>query len=239
MYFPNTDPIGKRVQAEVPGAGDMGTRTFTIIAIAQDFRQERPPRAIGPAMYVYVPLGINSQVLTIRTTLADPLTLLPGIQAILRQLDPALPPPTVRTFEAAIARGLWRERLHERVLGIFAGLALLLAVFGVYGVISYAVAQRTHEFGVRLALGATQAQVLRLVLRQGVWLTTIGVAAGVTSALQLTAMLSGVLHEVRPTDPATFAGVSALLAGVVLLAALAPARHASKVDPVVALRVDG
>jgi putative ABC transport system permease protein len=115
----------------------------------------------------------------------------------------------------------------------------VLAVFGVYGVIAYAVAQRTHEFGVRLALGATRAQVLGLVLRQGAWSTVIGVMAGVAAALQLTSMLSSVLHDVRPTDPVTFIGVSLGLTAVVLLATVSPARSASKVDPVVALRVDG
>jgi putative ABC transport system permease protein len=217
----------------------MGTPTFTVVGVTGDFRQERPPQAVGPAIYVYMPLGNNSQVLTIRTTLADPLTLVPGVQTILRQMDPTLPPPHVRSFEAAIARGLWRERLHEQVLSIFAALAVVLAVFGVYGVIAYAVAQRTHEFGVRLALGATRAQVLGLVLRQGAWSTVIGVMAGVAAALQLTSMLSSVLHDVRPTDPVTFIGVSLGLTAVVLLATVSPARSASKVDPVVALRVDG
>jgi putative ABC transport system permease protein len=239
VHFLNEDPIGRRILTGVPGAENLGTATFTIVGVARDFRQERPPRAIGPAMYVYVPLGMNSQTLTVRTSLADPAALALDIRAILKQMDPALPPPVMQTFEATVARSLWRERLHERVLGLFAALAMALAVFGVYGVIAYSVVERTHEFGVRLALGATKAQVVRLALRQGVWLTAIGVTIGSIAALQLSGMLRSVLHEVRPTDPFTFIGVSIALSIVILLAALTPARRASAVDPVNTLRLDG
>jgi predicted permease len=230
------DPLGRRVRAEVPGASSLGTPTFTIIGVVKDFRQERPPAPIGPAMYVYVPLGSNSQTLTVRTALADPLTLVPHVQSILRQMDPTLPPPQVRTFEGAIARGLWRERLYERVLGVFATLAVLLAVFGVYGVVSYVVSQRQHEFGVRLALGSTPGQVLRLVLGQGLWLLLIGLAIGAALAAELTALLASVLHNVPATDPTTFIGASIALGVVMLIAALTPAVRASRIDPVVALR---
>jgi ABC-type lipoprotein release transport system permease subunit len=227
------------VLAGIPGAGNLGTVTFTIVGVVRDFRQEAPPRSIGPAMYVYAPLGTNSQTLTVRTTLDDALSLVPDVRAIVQQMDPSLAPPIVRTFEDTIARSLWRERLYERVLGWFAFLAMLLAVFGVYAVIMYAVAQRTREFGVRLALGATKAQVLVLALRQAALLAVVGVAIGVVAALQLTTMLSSVLHDVHPKDPTTFISVSMGLVLAVVLAALTPARRASNVDPVVTLRVDG
>jgi predicted permease len=238
-FLPRRDPVGQRVLAGIPGAGNLGTVTFTIVGVVRDFRQEAPPRSIGPAMYVYAPLGTNSQTLTVRTTLDDALSLVPDVRAIVQQMDPSLAPPIVRTFEDTIARSLWRERLYERVLGWFAFLAMLLAVFGVYAVIMYAVAQRTREFGVRLALGATKAQVLVLALRQAALLAVVGVAIGVVAALQLTTMLSSVLHDVHPTDPTTFISVSMGLVLAVVLAALTPARRASNVDPVVTLRVDG
>ena len=131
-----------------------------------------------------------------------------------------------------------RQRLNMILLGFFAGLALLLASIGLYGVISYSVAQRTHEIGIRLALGAQRSEVLTLIVRQGLKLTLIGLAIGIPGALGLTRFLSSLLYGVKPTDPFTFIAVSFSLVGVALLASYIPARRATTVDPMVALRYE-
>jgi putative ABC transport system permease protein len=153
-------------------------------------------------------------------------------------MDPTLPTYLVETLDHAVARALWRQRLQGAISGLFAGIALLLAVFGIYAVISYAVAQRTREIGVRVALGATRRQVMALVLSHGAWLALIGIAAGVGGALALTRVLAGLLYEVRPTDPVTFIGVSVALGVVAVLAAAMPARRAATVDPLIAMRAE-
>jgi putative ABC transport system permease protein len=160
------------------------------------------------------------------------------VRSAIRELDPAVPAVRVQTFDEAVSRSLWRQRLQGQVLGVFAALALLLAAVGLYGVIAYAVAQRTRELGVRMALGASQRQVLGLVLGQGVRLTLIGVAAGAAGALALSRVIASLLYGVKATDPASFLAVSAILAAVAVLASYAPARRAMQVDPLVAMRAE-
>jgi len=229
-HFPAEDPVGQRIKF----TDDPAAPWITIVGVAKDLRQDRPPQPIEPA--IYLPFTEGSQTLVVRTTLADPLALVPAVRAIVREMDAGLPTYLVQTLERVVTRTLWRQRLQGRVLGIFASLALLLAVCGIYGVISYAVAQRTRELGVRLALGATRGQVFALVLGQGARLALLGLLIGVAAALALTRVLAGLLYEVRPTDPATLIGVSVVLGTVTVLAAVTPAWRATKVDPVVALR---
>ena len=141
-------------------------------------------------------------------------------------------------MEHAIAKSLFARRFTLTLLGIFAGAALALAVIGLYGVMAYAVTQRTHEIGVRMAFGARRVDVLWLILRQGMWLAMLGVAVGIAGALALTRVLRNHLYEIGTTDATTFVSVSLLLVFVALLACLIPARRATKVDPMVALRHD-
>src|SRR5271170_6600782 len=141
----------------------------------------------------------------------------------------------VETFDEIISKALAAQRFSIILLGVFAGLALLLASIGIYGVISYVVGQRTHEIGIRLALGAERLHILRLILGRGGILVLAGVAVGLTSALLLTRLMASLLYGVRATDPLTFAGVAVLLTVVALAACYIPARRASKVDPMVAL----
>jgi ABC-type antimicrobial peptide transport system permease subunit len=168
----------------------------------------------------------------------DPLALVSAARGELQKMDPQLPMAAVATMDQLLADSLSRSRFTMLLLGIFAAVALVLAAVGIYGLIAYSVTQRTQELGVRIALGAQRRDVLRLVLAQGTRLTLLGVALGVFAALALSRLLATLLFAVSATDPLTFAGVAALLALVALLACFIPARRATRVDPIVALRYE-
>jgi len=153
-------------------------------------------------------------------------------------VDKDEPVSSVSTMQQLVSQSVAEPRFRTLLLGIFAGLAFLLAVVGIYGIISYSVSQRTHEIGVRMALGAERRDVLRLVVGQGMRQTLIGVGVGLLAALGLTRLLASYLYSVRPTDPMTFVVVSAVMLAVALLASYIPARRATKVDPLVALRYE-
>jgi len=168
----------------------------------------------------------------------DPTGLVADIRQIVHSIDPNQPIGDVRTMESAAAESVAPQRLTMTVSMLFAALALVLAMVGLYGVISYSVAQRTHEFGVRVALGAARRDILKLVLGQGSRVILVGVGMGILGALALTRFVSSLLFGVKPTDPLTFLGVTLLLIAVALLASYIPARRATKVDPLVALRYE-
>ena len=172
-----------------------------------------------------------------RTT-TDPLVLAEAVRREARALDSAVPVFAVRTGEQVLSETVSRPRFNLILLGLFAAVALALAAVGIYGILANAVRLRTHEIGVRLALGARTGAVFRLVVGQGMVLAVLGVALGLGAALALTRYLESLLYEVKPTDPLTFGGVAALLLGVALLACYLPARRATKVDPMVALRYE-
>jgi ABC-type antimicrobial peptide transport system permease subunit len=155
---------------------------------------------------------------------------------VLKELDPEVPPYQLQTFEEVVGRSLWRQRLQSQVLVVFAGLALALAAVGLYGVIAYAVTQRTRELGVRLALGATRRQVAAMVLAQGARLAILGVTIGLVAAFALSRVVASLLYGISTTDAATFVTVPVVLAAVALLASWLPAWRATRVDPVAALR---
>jgi putative ABC transport system permease protein len=170
--------------------------------------------------------------------MGDPMGLVAGVRSSVAGLDRDLPLYNVRTLKQMVAESLGRERFGLLLIAIFAGLALLLAGVGVYGVLAYSVTQRTHEIGVRLALGASRRDVLRLIAGQGMKLVLVGVSIGLLAAFALTRLMTGLLYGVSPTDTVTFVSVSALLAVVALAACYVPARRATKVDPMVALRCE-
>jgi putative ABC transport system permease protein len=169
---------------------------------------------------------------------ADPSQLVAALRQQVTAIDPDQPIYNIRTMDEIRAQSVAPERLNLTLLSIFAGIALVLAIVGIYGVMSYTVTQRTHEIGIRMAIGAQPQDVFRMVIGQGMMLALIGVAFGLVGAFALTRLMTTMLFGVTPTDPATFAGIAVLLAGVALLACYIPGRRATKVDPVVSLRYE-
>jgi predicted permease len=235
-YLRGVDPIGREL-TEGP-EGFYEDRKYRVVGVVANHRIDRPPAEIAPAIYIYQPLVMGAQTLIIRTELSNPMTLLPSIRGIIRDLDPELYAYREMTFEQSVARSLWRERLQSKVIGIFAVLAVLLAVCGIYGVLSYATARRTSEFGIRIAVGASGTQLGKLVIGDGARLTLIGAAIGTVVALAATQLLESLLYGVRPTDALTYVGVVGGLVLVGLLAAWIPARRAARLDPLTAIRAE-
>jgi len=178
--------------------------------------------------------GMNVEV----RTHVDPLSLVSEVRDVVEQMDRNIPISNVRTQEEQNSESLFQQRLFARLASLFGLLALLLVWVGLYGLVAYAVTQRTHEIGIRVALGAPRKAILKLVVGQGLKPTLIGVAIGVLGAFALTRFVSSLLYGVKPTDPLTFIAVPLILSGVALLASYFPARRATKVDPMVALRYE-
>jgi putative ABC transport system permease protein len=171
-------------------------------------------------------------------TKADPTVIASAVRQAVWSVDKDQPVSNVRSMDQVFAAAISTERFQALMLGLFAALALVLACVGLYGVISYSVVQRTHEIGVRMALGAQSVDVLRLVIRQGMFLTFTGLAIGIVAGTFVTRVLTGMLFGVTPRDPLTFVGVPVLLLVVAFLACFIPARRATRIDPLVALRYD-
>lgn len=232
-FFPGGEAIGKRFNF-----GGPSDPYWEVIGVAADGKYN----SLGeqPMPLVYRPLFRNYEstaTLVARTT-SDPQATIGGIRNEIHNLDPDLPLYEVKTLTEHMSIPLFPARVAALVLGSFGVIALLLAAFGIYGVMSYVVSQRTHEIGIRMALGAQAGDVLRLVVRQGMWLALIGMCIGLIAAFALTRIMSSLLYGVSATDPVTFAGVSLVLAVVAFVACLLPARRATKVDPMIALRYE-
>jgi putative ABC transport system permease protein len=232
--FPGQDPIGKYIV-------NFGPRNekLEIVGVVGNVRHlalETAPRA-----ELYQPLGQASwprMFFAVRTLTPNPLTLVPAIQDAIWSVDKNVAPGIARSMEMLVARSLLKRKFTMTLLAIFAGLAVTLAAIGLYGVMSYSVSQRTREIGIRMALGAQRAQVLKLIVKQGMKLTAIGVLLGIGASLGLTRLIANLLFGVSATDLATFGALSVLLLSVALLACWWPARRASGVDPMVALRAE-
>jgi len=238
-YFPNEDPIGKRVKI---GAGDGVARasykTREIVGVVGDIRNSDLVKPAAAAYYVPLPqLMWGPPTLTIRTQ-GDPNNITGEIRKILASMDPDAPLYDVRTMEDYLALDLGRARFQSVLLGLFAGIALLLTAVGLYGVMSFTVVQRTSEIGIRMALGANKKDVLRMILARSFSMTGLGLLVGILGAFALTRLLSSLLYEVGPADPLTFVAVALILGTVSLLASYVPAWRAAKVDPMVALRYE-
>jgi putative ABC transport system permease protein len=232
-FSPGEDPIGKRI---VIGYDSSAAREIVgVVADVRHYNLDAPP---GPQ--TYLPLAQEAEYgveLVVRTT-GDVAATVAGVRQVLRALDPAVPLERARPMAEVVGASVAQRRFTMQLLGALAALALVLAVVGVYGVMSYAVSLRTREFGIRIAVGARAPDVLRMVLGEGARIAGAGLALGAAVALGATRLMRGVLYGVAPTDPPTFAGVAILLAAVSLLAALLPARQATRVDPLVALRAE-
>lgn len=236
--FPGEDPIGKRIKRGDPTGPEPWS---TVIGVARDYRHYQLPEPMGPAMY----LAFNeapgyTMTVVVRTaeTVSDPMSLAPRALGMLKELDSEIPAYGVQTLEQAVDRSLWRQRLQGQVIGLFAALGMILAAIGIYGVISYGVAQRTREVGVRMALGASRSQVVGLVLRQGMALVGVGLVLGLVAAFGASRALTRLLYGIGPTDLVSFVGVPLVLGAVALLASWLPARRAARVDPLIAMRSD-
>ena len=235
-YFSGSDPVGRRITLNDEGPKEVDWAT--IIAVVKDTK----PRELAgePVAEMYMPYAQQPEpnmALMIRTE-GSPEAVAAAVRREVLALDRGQPVYSVRTLPAVMSEAVAAPRFRTLLLGAFAALALVLAVVGIYGVMSYAVTQRTHEFGVRMALGAQGTDVLKLVVGRGMALALAGVLLGLVASFALTRVLAGLLYGVTPTDPVTFACVSLLLMTVALAACLIPARRAAKVDPVVALRYE-
>ena len=230
QFFKEQNPLGRRIS----GLGDKYP-SCEIVGIVGDAKYQTLRSEISPT--VYVPQKEGSATFEVRT-IANPETIIPAVRSIVSQLDNNLPLFDVKTQSAQIQGSLFQERLIARLSSFFGGLSLLLACIGLYGLLSYEVARRTREIGVRMALGARPGDVLRLIVRQGIALSAGGAVLGILGALAATRYLASLLYGVRPDDWLTFAAVSFSLGLVALAACYIPARRAMRVDPMVALRYE-
>jgi len=238
QYFPGQDAVGQHLVLD--------HADLEIVGVTGDVRsslnEPAPPTFFIPTAQASYDTDRLFQgwfpVSVLVRTAVQALTLSRAVENTVRDADPSIPVGHVRSMEEVLSISLALERFLMTLMSAFAGLGLLLAVVGIYGVLSYSLAQRRRELGVRMALGAASHDVLRMVLWEGAILGVIGMAAGLAAALGLTRLITSVLYGVRPTDPPTFAVVSLVLAGAVLLASYIPARRATKVDPMVALRYE-
>jgi putative ABC transport system permease protein len=246
-YWPKGDPVGQRITIGKGLGPEFEDPTRQIVGIVGDVREnglDSPAPAIMYVPFGQVPEGLTqlaNRVLPaswmIRTSV-DPRTLVQAIKHEFLAVDNQLPVSRVRTMEQVIGEATARQSFNMLLLSIFACIALLLAAVGIYGVMSYAVEQRTHEIGIRMALGGRANDMLGLVVGQGMRLAAIGLAAGIVAAFGLTRFLDKMLYGVKPTDPLTYISVALVLSAIAFLATYIPARRATKVDPVIALRYE-
>jgi len=234
-YWPNEDPIGKRIAM----GSEKHPMLITVVGVVGRVKMEglsqESHRVQGYFAFAQNPS--NDMTVVLKAS-GDPNQLIAAVRQQVKTIDPDQPIYSVRTMDEIRAESVAPERLNLTLLSIFAGIALVLAIVGIYGVMSYSVTQRTHEIGIRMAIGAQPRDVFRMVIGQGMMLALIGVGIGLVGAFGLTRLMATMLFGVEPTDPATFAAIAVLLTGVALLACYVPGRRATKVDPVVSLRYE-
>ena len=232
-YFPNQDPIGRQMRFGFPPDSNVSREIVGVVGDVRDVALSRKP---GPMMYVpFAQAPLYGGEVVVRSSLSAS-SVAAGIRQAVHSIDKDLPVTDVESFPDALGGSVTQERFRTLLLSSFSGIALILAAVGIFGVISYSASQRTHEIGIRMALGAQQRDVLRLILGQGAKLALLGLGAGAVAALLLTRLMASLLYGVSATDPLTFGAVAIVLLGVAVTACYIPARRAMRVDPMVALR---
>jgi putative ABC transport system permease protein len=241
-YWPGQDPIGKRMKFA-------GNNWSTVIGVAADVKDAAMQNAAGPHTYTpylqvpddYLEQPTWDELRTLHVVVRsqdNPGALASAVRGTIASLDPQIAVADVKTMEAYVQESIAPQRFNLLLLGLFAALAVFLAAVGVYGVLSYAVTQRTREIGVRVAMGAQRSNILAMTIREGMQLTFAGAAIGLVGALLLTRLMAGLLYGVTARDPLTFVSVIAVMSLVSLAASYIPARRATRVDPLVALRYE-
>lgn len=231
-FFPHQNPVGRRLYVEAYG------KLATIVGVAADQAYAGWDHLYGNEIYIpFAQLSWPGMYFVVRTRTA-PMAVGPELRKAVWSVNKNLPVVEMMTMGKALDQAYGPRRFNMALLVAFAALGLCLAAGGIYGVVSYHVAQRTHEIGIRMALGAQKSDVLRMIIGQGLNLALAGVGIGIIGALALTRFLSSLLYGVKPTDPLTFVVVSLVLTGVALLACYIPARRATKIDPMGALRYE-
>jgi len=233
--WPDQDPIGQQLR---PVVGDPSPRWYHIIGVVADAKQRGLGTEQRSTIYRTIYQSTARYTFVLVRTHPDPLSMAAAVKNTIASLDRGLAFGVVKTLDQQLAQSVSTQRFSMTLLALFGGLALSLAAIGVYGVTAYTAAQRTHEVGVRRALGAQPADIVKLVLGEGLRLGLVGVVVGIACALALTRVMRNLLYGVSATDPITFFAVSAVLVGVALAACYLPARRAARVDPIVALRFE-
>ncbi len=235
-YFPGEDPIGQRITLGWRRPDGMPKAGGEVVGVVADVKSFGLAKDVVPEIYVpYAQLPVSSMDVLLRTSV-PPLSLGTAVESAVRELDPELPVARLRTLEDVVARSISQPRFYMLLLGLFASMAVLLAALGIFGVMSYAVTQRSREIGIRMALGAQPANVMRMVMKNAGTLIVAGIMTGLAGAVALSRFLSGLLFNLSPTDPSTLGAVALTLIAVALLASYLPARQATRVDPLLALR---
>jgi predicted permease len=242
-YFDGQDPFARQLSI----GRSLNDPPRQVIGVVRDVKQHGLDRPSPPMVYIPIPQMSDKLMATVRAfttahftvrTTSTPMSLSADIKREIAELDPTLPLSNISSMEEIAALSIATQRFHMFLVGLFGTLGLLLATVGIYGVMSYAVTQRTNEIGIRIALGARASDVVALVLREGLSLVMAGTALGLGGAWALTRLMKSLLFDVSATDPVTFIAVSVLFAGVALTACFVPAYRAAKVDPMVALRYE-
>jgi len=235
-FFANGDPLGQRIKL---GGPDSTAPWMTIVGVAGEVKHYGLDQNIRPGYYLpYAQHARASLTMTVRTSVADPASVAAALRRAVHELDPDLPVTQLRTMPEVVSQSFWEQSFASWLLGLFSAIGIALAAVGIYSVMAYSVAQRTHELGIRLALGAQRADVLKLVVRQGMGAVGLGMILGVVANVGVLRLIASQLYEISALDLPTYAGAALFILGVALAACFLPARRATRVDPVVALRCE-
>jgi putative ABC transport system permease protein len=234
-YWDTPNPIGKRILRTAEAAKE---RWLTVVGVVGDVQDSTLGGETGTTFYVPIAQGARPSMFLVARASVEPMSLVPAVRRAVLAVDKEQPIARAQTLDERISESLAKPRLNTFMLTLFASLGMLLAMVGIYSVLSYSVSQRSHEIGIRMALGAQKGDVIRLILRRGMGLAGLGLVLGLGAAVLFTRVLEGLLYGVAPTDPLVFGVIALGLILVALVASYLPARRAARLDPMVAQRLD-